>query len=70
MLDLVAPVGVGRDLVRGRMQTRFDEAGAGTQTQTGDWRAQPGLPEPAKKAKISVVSRVIVGIADSVRRRF
>lgn len=68
MLDLVAPVGVGR--VRGRMQTRFDEAGPGTQTQTGDCRAQPGLPEPGKKAKISVVSQVIVGIADSVRRRF
>jgi hypothetical protein len=72
MLDLVAPVGVGRELVRGRMQARFDEAGAGTQTHllTGYWRAQPGLPEPGKKAKISVVSRVIVGIADSVRRRF
>ena len=45
MLDLVAPVGVGRELVRGQMQARFDEAGAGTQKHfvTGYWRAQPVL---------------------------
>ena len=53
MLDLVAPVGVGRELVRGQMQARFDEAGAGTQKHfvTGYWRAQPVLARTWKKSK-------------------
>ena len=53
MLDLVAPVGVGRELVRGRIQARFDEAGAGTQTHllTGYWRAQTCLARTWEKSK-------------------
>jgi hypothetical protein len=68
MLDLVAPVGVGR--VRGRMQTRLDEAGPVRKRKLVIAGHNLCLPEPGKKAKISVASRVIVGIADSVRRRF
>ena len=53
MLDLVAPVEVGRWLVRGRMQAGFDEAVAGTQTHflAGYWRAQPVLARTWEKSK-------------------